>query len=101
MEMKFRTQSDAIVTADPMAEGQTPLELADPAAERGVGQVESASLLRKQIERVIREYGADPAEAALAVCVILDGNLGLAEDGWFDDDETVLNALIAGNQTDD
>src|SRR3990167_5563451 len=94
-------QPDSIVTADPMAERQTPLELADPAAERGVGQVEPAHLLRKQIEGVIREYGADPAEAALAVCVILDGNLGLAEDGWFDDDETVLNAIIAGNQADD
>ncbi|AZP73787.1 MULTISPECIES: hypothetical protein [Pseudomonas] len=101
MEMKFRTQSGAIVTADPMAEGPTPLELADPAAEHGVGQVEPAHLLRKQIEGVIREYGADPAEAALAVCVILDGNLGLAEDGWFDDDETVLNAIIAGSQADD
>lgn len=101
MEMKFRTQSGAIVTADPMAEGQPLLELADPAAERGVGQVEPAHLLRKQIEGVIREYGADPAEAALAVCVILDGNLGLAEDGWFDDDETVLNAIIAGSQADD
>ena len=101
MEMKFRTQSGAIVTADPMAEGQTPLELADPAAERGVGQVESASLLRKQIERVIREHSADPAKAALEVCVILDGNLGLAEDGYFDGDETVLNALMAADQADD
>ena len=70
-------------------------------AERGVGQVEPAHLLRKQIESVIREYGADPAEAALAVCVILDGNLGLAEDGYFDDDEFVLNAILAKGQADD
>lgn len=101
MEMKFRTADGATFTADLMAEALTPVGLADPAAERGVGQVEPAHLLRKQIERVIREYGADPAKAALAVCVILDGNLDLAVDGYFDDDETVLNALIAGNQTDD
>lgn len=101
MEMKFRTTSGAIVNANPLADSPAPVSLPDPAAERGVGQVEPAHLLRKQIERVIREYGADPAEAALAVCVILDGNLGLAEDGHFDDDEAVLNAIIAGNQTDD
>jgi hypothetical protein len=101
MEMKFRTSSGTILSADPMAEAAAPVGLPDPAADRGVGQVEPAHLLRKQIEGVIREYQADPAQAALAVCVILDGNLGLAEDGWFDDDETVLNAIIAGNQADD
>lgn len=101
MEMKFRTMPGAIISRDPMAEAPAQSALADPAAERGVGQVEPASLLRKQIERVIREYGADPAEAALAVCVILDGNLGLAEDGYFDDDETVLKTLMANDQADD
>lgn len=101
MEMKFRTTSGAIVNANPLADSPAPLSLPDPAAERGVGQVESSSLLRKQIERQIRDYGADPAEAALAVCVILDGNLGLAEDGYFDDDPTVLNALLANDQADD
>lgn len=77
------------------------LGLANPAAERGVRQVESAHLLRKQIERVNREYGADPVEAALAVCVILDGNLGLAEDGYFDNDEAVLNAMLVADKADD
>ncbi|ERW60434.1 hypothetical protein Q024_06554 [Pseudomonas aeruginosa BWHPSA011] len=101
MDMKFRTASGAIVSANPLADAPTPVSLANPATERGVGQVEPAHLLRKQIESVIREYGADPAEAALAVCVILDGNLGLAEDGYFDDDETVLNAILAADQADD
>lgn len=101
MEMKFRTTSGAIISRDPLAEVPAPVGLADPAAERGVGQVEPALLLRKQIERVIREYGADPAGAALAVCVILDGNLGLAEDGYFDDDETVLKAILAADPADD
>jgi len=98
MEMKFRTTSGAIINIDPMAEAPVQWGMADPGAERGVGQVESAHLLRKQIERVIREYGADPAEAALAICVILDGNLGLAEDGYFDGDETVLKALMVDDQ---
>lgn len=97
MEMKFRTTSGSIVSADPMAESPAPLGL----TERGVGQVEPAHLLRKQIEGVIREYQADPAQAALAVCVILDGNLGSAEDGYFDDDETVMSALLSAGRTDD
>ncbi|EPJ7982427.1 hypothetical protein L4Z68_001434 [Pseudomonas aeruginosa] len=101
MEMKFRTRSGAIISADPQAEQSAPLGLADPSAEQGAAQVETAHLLRKQIERVIREYGADPAKAALAVCVILEGNLGLAENGYFDDDEAVLNAILAADQSDD
>jgi len=98
MEMKFRTTSGVIVSANPIAEEQAPLGLADPAAERGVGQLEPAHLLRKQIERAIRDFNGDPAQAALAVCVILDGNLGLVEDGYFDDDEAVLNAIFAAGQ---
>ncbi|MBW6122599.1 hypothetical protein KZ843_06790 [Pseudomonas aeruginosa] len=99
--MKFRTTSGAIINANPLADSPAPVSLPDPAAERGVGQMEPAHLLRKQIERVIREYGADPAEAALAICVVLDGNLGLAEKGYFDDDEAVLNAILAKDQADD
>ncbi|HGY2474047.1 TPA: hypothetical protein ACNU8V_005509 [Pseudomonas aeruginosa] len=100
-EMEFRTPDGAIVTVDPLSETPAIHALADPAAERGVGQLEPAHLLRKQIEFVIREHGADPAKAALAVCVILDGHLGLAEDGYFDDDETVLKTLMANDQADD
>lgn len=57
MELKFRTITGAIIGADPQAEAPTPVGLADPASERGVGQVEPAHLLRKQIERVIRRSG--------------------------------------------
>ncbi len=95
MEMNFRTTSGSLVRADPVAESPALLGLNDPSVEPGEGQAEPAHLLRKQIEGVIREYQADPAKAALAVCVILDGNLGLAEDGYFDDDEAVMNALLA------
>lgn len=101
MEMKFRTKSGSIISHDPMAEGSAQSGLPDPAAERSVRQVETAQLLRKQIERVIREYGADPSEAALAVCLILDGKLGLSEEGVFDDDEMVLNAVLAADKADD
>jgi len=103
MEMKFRTTSGATITRDlhQLAEAPAAVGLADPTSVRGVGQVEPAHLLRKQIERVIREFGADPAKAALAVCVVLDGNLGLAEEGYFDGDEMVLNALTAADQADD
>lgn len=98
MEMKFRTPTGTLISYDPLAEAPAPMGLADPAAVRGVGQVEPAYLLRKQIESVIREYSADPAKAALAVCVILDGNLSLAENGYFDGDETVLKALLAADE---
>nr|WP_172687432.1 hypothetical protein [Pseudomonas syringae]ARO45251.1 hypothetical protein [Pseudomonas syringae pv. actinidiae] len=97
MDQKFRTTSGSIISVDPLRESSAPLELGDPAAERGVGNLVPANLIRKQIERVIREYGSDPAEAALAICVILDGNLGLAEDGYFDDDETVMKAILAAD----
>lgn len=100
MEMKFRTLSGAIVSHGPMAQATVRSGLADSAAERGVGQVETAHLLRKQIESVIREYGADAAEAALAICVILDGNLDLANEGYFDGDETVLKVLMAVEEGD-
>lgn len=48
MEMKFRTTSGAIVNANPLADSPGPVSLPDPGAERGVGQVEPAHLLRKQ-----------------------------------------------------
>ncbi|HGW5540857.1 TPA: hypothetical protein ACNIM8_005943 [Pseudomonas aeruginosa] len=101
MEMKFRTTSGAVISFDPLADSHGPVGLPDPATDRGVGQVEPVHLLRKQIESVIRQYGADPAKAALAVCVLLDGNLELADDGYFDDDEAVLNAISAQDEAED
>jgi hypothetical protein len=97
MEMKFRTLSGAIISHDPMAQAEAPLGLANPAA---VDHVQPANLLRKQIERVIREYSADPTKAAMAVCVMLDEHLDLAEKGWFDNDEAVQEAIIAADMQD-
>ena len=42
MELKFRTITGAIIGADPQAEAPTPVGLADPASERGVGQAQIA-----------------------------------------------------------
>lgn len=60
MDMKFRTASGAIVSANPLADAPTPVSLANPATERGVGQVEPAHLLRKQIESVIGVVRRNP-----------------------------------------
>lgn len=92
--MQFRTSAGDIVSENPMSEATGIFALADPNARPGEGQVETAQLLRKQIERVIRENSQDPKKAALAVCVILDENLSLAADGYFDDDEMVIKAIL-------
>jgi hypothetical protein len=42
--------------------------------------------MRKQIEEIIRIKN-DPYSAALEICVFLDDQLELANNGWFDDDE--------------
>lgn len=101
MEMKFRTLSGATVTADPMAEAEQPLALGAPATEQGAGQLEIANLLRKKIERIIRESNGDSSTAATQICVMLDEHLDLAANGWFDDDEAMQNAIIAADQAAD
>lgn len=101
MEMKFRTPSGSIVTANPMAEVKPAVALGDPTAEPGVGQLEAANLLRKNIERLIRESNGDPSIAATKICVMLDEHLDLAANGWFDNDEAVQSAILAADQTAD
>lgn len=49
--------------------------------------------LRKEIENTIREAREDRANAALAICVLLEEKLGLAQTGWFDDDPLALQAI--------
>lgn len=51
--------------------------------------------LRARIERAIRRHASDPAAAALAVCVVLEDEIGLSGNGWFDDDGGVSDALTA------
>jgi hypothetical protein len=49
--------------------------------------------LRKEIENAIREAREDRANAALAICVLLESKLGLSQNGWFDDDPLALQAI--------
>lgn len=50
--------------------------------------------LRAQIETAIRT-SPDSSTAALAVCRLLDDELGLMGNGWFDDDAELLALLSA------
>ncbi|WP_152222118.1 hypothetical protein [Pseudomonas sp. SCB32] len=49
--------------------------------------------LRKEIENTIREANEDRANAALAICLLLESKLGLSEQGWFDDDPLLQNEI--------
>lgn len=57
--------------------------------------------LRAKIEAAIAASEGNSQKAALDVCVLLEGEVGLSGNGWFDDDETVLEALMADDQADD
>ena len=100
MSMEFRNLAGNTVMIDLGAEGQLAFALPDPAAEPGLGQVEEVRLLRKQIEALVGSSG-DPAEAALSICVLLDEHLGLAEEGFFDDDDAVQDAILAARAADE
>jgi hypothetical protein len=50
--------------------------------------------LRKRIEKKIAAAHNDQ-DAALAVCLMLEDELGLAGNGWFDGDEEILEAIGA------
>lgn len=52
-----------------------------------------ACVLREQIELAIRKHASDPAAAAVAVCVVLENEIGLAGNGWFDGDNEVIKAI--------
>ncbi|WP_207888394.1 hypothetical protein [Pseudomonas sp. 30_B] len=49
--------------------------------------------LRKEIETAIREANEDRANAALAICLLLESRLGLSAQGWFDDDPLLQNEI--------
>lgn len=48
--------------------------------------------LRKKIEQAIASCD-DIEESAIAVCTLLEEEIGLSEDGWFDDDEVLQDLL--------
>jgi hypothetical protein len=43
-------------------------------------------MLREQIESLIKAH-SDPQEAAIQVCIMLEDELDLRGNGWFDDDD--------------
>lgn len=50
--------------------------------------------LRKRIEETLRGEN-DPQKAALAVCLLLENEVGLCGNGWFDGDADLLDAIRA------
>ena len=49
--------------------------------------------LREAVEDIIKAHGENVQEAAIAVCKMLEDEIGLAGNGWFDGDEVMLAAL--------
>ena len=54
--------------------------------------------LRARIEAAILQHCQNIAQAALAVCLVLNDELDLQGNGWFDNDPTVLDALKGEEQ---
>lgn len=72
----------------------TPEELAEiRAVSAEINRKESSCLLRHKIEMEILLHQSDLTKAALAVCILLENEIGLAGNGWFDGDDEVLAAL--------
>jgi hypothetical protein len=49
--------------------------------------------LRQAIQAAIESANGDAEKAAIAVCITLEDEIGLAGNGWFDGDEVVEAAL--------
>lgn len=49
--------------------------------------------LREVIKAAIESAGGDTEKAAIAVCLVLDDELDISGNGWFDGDEVIEKAL--------
>lgn len=49
--------------------------------------------LRHKISEVIKDADGDADQAAIGVCRLLEVEIGLAGNGWFDNDEEMLELL--------
>lgn len=49
--------------------------------------------LRNKIAEVIKAADGDADQAAIEVCRLLEDEIGLAGNGWFDNDEEMLELL--------
>lgn len=50
--------------------------------------------LRQEIEQKIAEANGDPEKAAIAVCLLLEDELDLSGNGWFDEDHEFQEILL-------
>lgn len=79
-----------------MKSALTPEELAEAKAVcADIDMKLKSDLLRHKIEIEIRMFRQEPDRAALAVCVLLEREIGLAGNGWFDGDDETLDAIAA------
>lgn len=54
----------------------------------------SGRTLRKRIETAIDSANGDSAAAAIAVLMLLDDELDLTENEWFENDEVMQKAIL-------
>lgn len=52
-----------------------------------------AGMLRTNIEEIIKKYSDDEEKAVLEILKFLEYQIGLEGNGWFDDDEELLNYI--------
>lgn len=53
--------------------------------------------LREKIQKVIDTHQGNSEKAAIAVCELLEDEIGLAGNGWFDNDKKLLEHLGYSN----
>ncbi|MCK8335990.1 hypothetical protein LXA54_17010 [Erwinia amylovora] len=51
--------------------------------------------LRHDIAEAIKNTGGDVDQAAIEICRLLEDRIGLCGNGWFDDDDEMLELLSA------
>lgn len=52
--------------------------------------------LRQQIAEAIKAANGNPDQAAIAICRLLEDEIGLDGNGWFDNDEEMRELLEQG-----
>lgn len=48
---------------------------------------------REKISSAINDAGGDADKAAIAICELLEEEIGLHGNGWFDDDPVILGKI--------
>lgn len=59
-------------------------------------------MLRAKIQAVLDAAKGDTSETAIEICQVLEDEVGLSGNGWFDDDELMLSLFESDqDETDD